>query len=363
MNSFHSNSTHFNPPAMKILKIFGVVVAVHVIAFVVIFANPGCRSTSSSKNETASAAVPVSNAGGDDYVPVMPVSMDGPAAASDSTSFVSLNSQPDGRSTPTRPGGVSDATAEIIPAAAYSVQRGDSLWSIARKHGITTAELSAANNLQGNATLQIGRQLLVPGKSGMHSTDSATAASSSAGTKTYTVKSGDNLTTIASRNGTSISALRSANNLRSDIVRVGQELKIPGTEAAPSSPAKKAQVSAPAAASSAGPAVHTVKIGDTLGAISRRYKVSVTEIAKANNITDPTKIRVGQDLVIPGAASGGAVTASSPAPSVAAPAPDQPAVPVQIVPIRASDLDAALPPDFIDAPVIQVVDPGAPRIE
>lgn len=44
---------------------------------------------------------------------------------------------------------------------------------------------------------------------------------------------------------------------------------------------------------------HTVEAGQTLSAIALAYKVSVKVIMQANNITDPTKLRVGQTLFIP----------------------------------------------------------------
>jgi len=339
---------------MKILKIFGVVVAIHAIAFIVIFANPGCRSTSSSQSAEPVAAVPASTySSGDDYVPVTPVSMD------TSPTVVAYNTgeSTDGRFTPTRPGEVTESSAEVIPAASYTVQRGDSLWSIAKKNGISIGELASANNIKSNATLQIGQKLLVPSKS-LAPTEGGAATAT--GTKGYIVKSGDTLSTIATRHGTTIAAIRAANSLRGDMVRVGQELRIPdGSVApAPTGPAPTPSTSQ----NSSGASVHVVKMGDTLGAIARRYKVTVSDIARANNITDPTKILIGQELVIPGV--GGSTGAPPPASTATTmPAQPPPAVPVQTVPANSGDLDSQLPPDFIDAPVIQVDANGAPRVE
>ena len=45
---------------------------------------------------------------------------------------------------------------------------------------------------------------------------------------------------------------------------------------------------------------HTVAVGESLGVIARKYQVSVGELAAVNNITDPSKVRAGQQLVIPG---------------------------------------------------------------
>lgn len=338
---------------MKILKIFGIVVAVHAIAFIVMFANPGCRSSTSARAEPVIAAAPAPYPSGDEYVPVTPVNMDTAAPQP----MVGAGAQPEGRFTPTRPGAATDASAEIIPATTHVVERGDSLWTIARRNGISTGELAAANNISANATLQIGQKLLVPSKGITSATGSASAGD--AGTKGYIVKSGDTLSGIAKRHGTTISAIRSANNLRSDIVRVGQELRIPDGSAAPAPVSSAPSVAANTAAT--GATTHTVKSGDSLDAISRRYKVSVAEIARANNITDPRRILIGQELVIP---SPGSTSPSTPAASTMqpAPAPVQ-ATPVQTVPTTAGDLDSALPPDFIDAPVIEVEENGAPRIE
>ena len=48
------------------------------------------------------------------------------------------------------------------------------------------------------------------------------------GEPVYSVKSGDTLTIIAKTKGTTVKSLRAANNLKSDSIRVGQKLKIPG---------------------------------------------------------------------------------------------------------------------------------------
>lgn len=346
-----SNPADPSPPAMKILKIFGLVVAVHAIAFVVIFANPGCRSTNSTSAEPVAAVSPAPYSSGDDYVPVTPVNPDEPAAGP----VVGYSAQTDGRFAPTRPGAAPavDTSAETIPASTYTVQRGDSLWAIAHKNGLTTAELAAANSIPANSMLKIGQKLLVPSKGSSGSGEAGTSGSGSG--SGYVVKAGDTLSSIASRHGTTIAAIRDANNLRSDLVRVGQELKIPDGASSGTSPSAKVSVATTAAPASSGTTIHVVKMGETLGAIARRYKVSVAAIAKANNITDPTRILIGQELAIPGAG----------APATVAPPPPPPVTttPVQTPPPSSGDLDAALPPDFIDAPVIEVEPSGAPKIE
>lgn len=69
-----------------------------------------------------------------------------------------------------------------------------------------------------------------------------------------------------------------------------------------------------AAAPTADQTVYVVRAGDTLGSIAARFGVSVSAIARANNITNPNRIYVGQRLVIPGVSGPPAAPAPSPAP-------------------------------------------------
>ena len=58
-------------------------------------------------------------------------------------------------------------------------------------------------------------------------------------------------------------------------------------------------------------AIYTVKKGDTLSAIAKQYGTTYQEIAKANGISDPNKISVGQKLTIGGSTSGNKTAAAS----------------------------------------------------
>lgn len=246
---------------MKILKIFGIVVGIHVFALVLIFANPGCSSTTQSPpaaTDTVAKAdaspltmpslAPTSPAPGNASpgapAPVM-FNPDAPAVAASSTSSA-------GRYVPTRPNTpvvsalVAEPVADVTPATTYAVKSGDSLWTIAKKHHLAVAELAAANSLSVNAKIQPGQKLLIPGKPA-----SAVAAATAKG-------------------------------------------------AAGATP--KATTATPAAAPRAsGDGVkHVVKSGESLGTIARIYGVKAQDIAVANNIADPAKINAGTELVIPG---------------------------------------------------------------
>lgn len=105
----------------------------------------------------------------------------------------------------------------------------------------------------------------------------------------YTVKSGDTLYAIALRYGASVAQLASANNItNTNLIRVGQVLRIPGTSGGPVTPPP-----------ATGTTNYTVKAGDTLYAIALRFNTTTAKIASANNITNVNLIRVGQVLKIP----------------------------------------------------------------
>jgi len=98
----------------------------------------------------------------------------------------------------------------------------------------------------------------------------------------YVVRSGDSLSMVAQRFGVSTADLRRANDLRSDVIRIGQELAIPGA-------------ALPVATLSV---EHKAERGDTLSGIAARYDVSLTRLRAANNLRNDT-IHVGQVLKIP----------------------------------------------------------------
>ena len=93
----------------------------------------------------------------------------------------------------------------------YVVKSGDSLYSIAKKYGITANELQQYNNLP-STLLSVGQVLKIP---------------TNESTRTYYVKRGDSLYSIAREFNTTVDAIRRANGLSSDILSIGQQLIIP----------------------------------------------------------------------------------------------------------------------------------------
>lgn len=117
---------------------------------------------------------------------------------------------------------------------------------------------------------------------------------------TYTVRSGDNLYRIALSNGVSLDAMRQANpNLTGEnpVLMVGQELVLPNCgEAAPAQPTSAAPAVEPTAVNGE---LYTVRPGDTLFFIAQRNGVTVNDIIRANNLSNPDRLTIGQQLIIP----------------------------------------------------------------
>lgn len=119
----------------------------------------------------------------------------------------------------------------------------------------------------------------------------------------YTVISGDNLFRIAVNNNVSLSDLLLANDLtENSIIQPGQVLQIPGciaSDEADAMPEDETSDSPVSTELPPGVTIHTVVSGDTLGAIARRYGVSIQALIDANNLTNPDRLSIGQQLIIP----------------------------------------------------------------
>lgn len=101
----------------------------------------------------------------------------------------------------------------------HRVKRGESLGTIARRHGVTVQDLRAWNNIKGN-TIIAGQNLRLAKKSGEKPAASAAYV-------TYKVKRGDTLSTIAKRYpGASVSKIKTDNNLANNGIKAGMTLKI-----------------------------------------------------------------------------------------------------------------------------------------
>lgn len=93
----------------------------------------------------------------------------------------------------------------------YTVQSGDTLIGLAKKHGVAVNDLAATNNLATNAQLRRGQVIKLPKL-----------------TDTHTVKSGESLTSLAKKHGISVAELAKMNNIESNTtLKIGQKITVP----------------------------------------------------------------------------------------------------------------------------------------
>lgn len=131
----------------------------------------------------------------------------------------------------------------------------------------------------------------------------------------HVVQRGETLASIAARYRTTISQLIRLNGLRNpNIIFVGQRLRVPATIRPAAAPAAAQPPSSAPAASDATNIVHVVQRGEYLASIANRYGISVRALLRANRLSNPNLLRVGQRLIIP---SGANAAPAAPAPAAA----------------------------------------------
>jgi len=149
----------------------------------------------------------------------------------------------------------------------YTVKRGDSLYSIARRFNTTVNELVRLNNLS-NTNLSVGQVLRLPQGEEQQEYE------------LYTIQNGDSLYSIANKFNIGVNDLIEYNALPTTVLTVGETIKIP----------KENFVSLEN--------VYTVKQGDTLYRIANLYGVTVNDLIEANGLKSNI-LSLGQQLIIP----------------------------------------------------------------
>jgi len=335
---------------MKISKTLSCVLGLHVI-IAVLLVQPGCQtgqpptqtsSSSYTQNRTINSSVVGASRTRSEFIPA--THSGGLDAAFNSgmggdTSYEPLDPldplDPLHPLDPLDPLGPLDPIDSLEPLSnqqtvdiagpsfqSYTIKRGDNLWSLSKRFGVSLNELYAANGLNKNSVIRVGQQIQIPSEGSTVAVNTVTPevyqpSGFNQETTSYTVRRGDNLSRIANQFDTSVRALKAANNKTSDVIRVGETLIVPvganaNTTATTATTANRisATVSSGSTATatvassrSGGTQTHTVKAGEYPGKIAKQYGMTTSELLAMNSITDPRKLRIGQNLIVSGSGS------------------------------------------------------------
>lgn len=174
--------------------------------------------------------------------------------------------------------------SQRVQWARHEIKRGESLSIIARNYDTTVDVIKQANKL-GTTQIRAGRNLLIPVASHDISKLALNKAQKSVSPEnvkksTYVVKAGDTWWDIARKNNTDVKTLTQQNNKSAkDILRAGEKLVITS-----------------AAADIRKSVRYTIKDGDSLWAISRKFNVSVADVKEWNGLSDRSTLQPGQSL-------------------------------------------------------------------
>jgi len=114
----------------------------------------------------------------------------------------------------------------------------------------------------------------------------------------YIIQPGDSLGTIAQRHGTSVVALKQVNRLKSNAIRAGKQLLIPGSAQIVSRSVSTVRGKSRPIEVADSKTIYTVRSGDTLWTIAQSHNVDHKSLAQWNRITLEDTLRPGQKLII-----------------------------------------------------------------
>lgn len=144
------------------------------------------------------------------------------------------------------------------PMFIHVIKKGETLWNISSRYGVSFSDIVAANELPDASQLVIGQSLIIPSPIRQH-----------------TVRAGETFWQIAQKYGVTTTALIQANQITNpSLIYPGTILYIPAR-------------------------TYTVQTGETLGQIAQRFGTTVEDIITINKIQDPNLIYSGTVLTIP----------------------------------------------------------------
>ncbi|NOR86905.1 MAG: LysM peptidoglycan-binding domain-containing protein [Bacteroidales bacterium] len=175
----------------------------------------------------------------------------------------------------------------------HIVRSGENLGLIARKYRTSVSKIKAWNGLR-NSRIYPGQKLIVYSPSSGRSKASKSSSTKSVKSTTgyHTVRNGENLGLIAKKYGITVSQLKTWNGLSSNMIKPGQKLKVTAK-----TPTKEKQTAA-TAKPNGNYQYHTIKTGDTLWDLAKKYNSTVTKIKQWNGITNSYRLKPGQKLIV-----------------------------------------------------------------
>jgi LysM repeat protein len=240
-------------------------------------------------------------------------------------------------------GALEPPAAPAPQSTVHVVQRGETLFRISLRYGVSMDRIVAANNILNPAKIFAGQQLIIPTDN-----EPAAPAASEGAPIQHVVQPGEILGRIANRYGVSMASILQANHISNpSLLYAGQVINIPVPDAAasdesapeeapaeeteqaaeepeaeaapePAEPAAEEPEEAPAEPASIETATYTIQPGDTLQKIALRYNSSVVELMALNQIVNMDRIFWGQTIIVPQRDGSAPPPAAEPAP---APAP------------------------------------------
>lgn len=173
----------------------------------------------------------------------------------------------------------------------YTVKKGDSLYSIAKKYNISVDSIKNLNYLT-NDSIYVGQVIRIPE---MYTKPEDMYVPQYI---SYTVKKGDSLYSIANRYGTTVDSIMRDNALTSTNISIGQNIKIRTTSKNSEVLECFGEEYVPSSTDVPLEQIYTVKKGDSLYSIAKKYNVSVSELLSFNSLSSNV-LSIGQKIKIP----------------------------------------------------------------
>jgi LysM repeat protein len=312
MNQAAEEFDDYGPePNMKLSHAFLVVLALHVVAVVGLYAFNSMKAgnRASAKAETKNAPIVQKEMPSKDP--------SGDQGSSNGGSGDSGKNPPPPESKPAPVAKIAKSTESAdVPPKSAQPSKGllTSARGVLQKLGVAGTATAGSSKLAAQATA------VAPAPA---QTVQAAQTTQEGGAQTYMVKAGDTMTKIASTLGVTIPDLEKVNGLAGNaVLQVGQILKVPVQVAAQAATTVQSEAGKVVASVTQSPAAsgvnagstnpttaapaesgpttnYTVVKGDNPWKIAKKFKISQEDLMKANGITDPKKIQIGQVLKIP----------------------------------------------------------------